>query len=244
MTSPDSVVFSLRSLRAIEEQRIQREEDEAREQAEAQRRAQEAARAAALDAEQEARRRAAEAEERARAREAERAREERLRLAEAATRARIEAELQLERERVAREHEARRADRRPTLVRLLPIALCVPLLVTSVLSFMAWRREGANASALAAQLEGSRRREADARRWKRGLEAALADKNHRIASLHRDLAHCRTRRSPLPSPAPAPSPASPPGRPSTARPAGKPPRPPTIDTSCAKDPIGCIAPGR
>jgi membrane protein involved in colicin uptake len=237
MTSPDSVLCSLRRLRQIEEERLQREEDEARARAAERQRAEENARAAAQRAEEQARREAAEAAEATRVREAERAREERLRLAEAATRARIEAELQLERERVAREHEARRVDRRSALARALPVALCCLLLLASGLSFVAWRREAATASALAERLERARRRDAEARGRARGLEETLASRTDRVEQLRRELATCRATPSP-------PVPAAQPNRPSGARPASKPPRPPTIDTSCAKDPIGCIAPGR
>lgn len=104
---PDSLLFSLKELRRIEDTRVSQEEESVRREAE-QRRLQ--AEAEARRAEEEAERLRKERLERQRARQQQEemaAREERLRLAEAERRARVEAEMALERERLKLEIAAR-----------------------------------------------------------------------------------------------------------------------------------------
>ena len=98
--SENSVLFSLRELRRIEDDRVKKEQDAARAKAEAEREAREAAEAAARAAEE---RRVRDEAERARlAREADeqRQREEQLRLQEAERRARVEGEMRINEERM------------------------------------------------------------------------------------------------------------------------------------------------
>ncbi len=98
--SENSVLFSLRELRRIEDDRVKKEQDAARAKAEAERQAKEAAEQAARDAEE---RRVRDEAERARlAREAEeqRDREGNLRLQEAERRARVEGEMRINEERM------------------------------------------------------------------------------------------------------------------------------------------------
>jgi hypothetical protein len=132
----NSVLFSLRELRTIEEERVQEEADAVREAEEARLRAQMEAEQAARSAE-EAKRRAAEEAERSAREDAERqAREEQLRLEEAERRARVEAQAQLERDRLAREMEIRAVEaknKKPTWL----IALAA-FLVLSVAGLGYW----------------------------------------------------------------------------------------------------------
>jgi len=98
--SENSVLFSLRELRRIEDDRVKKEQDASRAKAEAERQAKEAAEQAARDAEE---RRVRDEAERARmAREAEeqRDREGNLRLQEAERRARVEGEMRINEERM------------------------------------------------------------------------------------------------------------------------------------------------
>lgn len=98
--SENSVLFSLRELRRIEDDRVKKEQEAARAKAESERQAKEAADRAAREAEE---RRIRDEEERARvAREAEehREREGNLRLQEAERRARVEGEMRINEERM------------------------------------------------------------------------------------------------------------------------------------------------
>ncbi|HYU15842.1 MAG TPA: hypothetical protein VEL05_07220 [Candidatus Acidoferrum sp.] len=135
-----SVLFSLRELRSIEEERIAEEEA-------ARRRADEERKRAAEDAErrvreaEEARRLAAEEAERRGREEAERHhREGRLRVEEAERRARVEAQAQLEQQRLHKEMELRAMEvqrKRPTAL----IAVAVILLVAvGGLGFFAYKK--------------------------------------------------------------------------------------------------------
>ena len=135
-----SVLFSLRELREIEEERIQEEhsakkkaeEDRIRAQQEAERRARE---------EEEGRRRAAEQAERS-AREAveNREREERLRVEEAERRARVEAQASIEQQRMHKELEIRAIEaqkKKPTWLIAVAGGL---VLVVGILGFWAYNR--------------------------------------------------------------------------------------------------------
>ena len=98
--SENSVLFSLRELRRIEDDRVKKEQDTARAKAEAERQAREAAEQAAREAEE---RRVRDEADRARSvREAEeqRQREEQLRLQEAERRARVDGEMRINEERM------------------------------------------------------------------------------------------------------------------------------------------------
>ena len=96
----NSVLFSLRELRRIEDDRVKKEQDEARARADADRAAKEAAERAARDAEE---RRRLDEEERARRAQADqeaRQREDAMRLQEAERRARVEGEVRINEERM------------------------------------------------------------------------------------------------------------------------------------------------
>lgn len=135
-----SVLFSLRELREIEEERIQEEhtakkraeEDRIRAQQEAERRARE---------EEEGRRRAAEQAERA-AREAveNREREERLRVEEAERRARVEAQAHLDQQRMHKELEIRAIEAQKSKPTWLIAVAGGLVLVVGILGFWAYNR--------------------------------------------------------------------------------------------------------
>ncbi len=102
----NSVLFSLRELRQIEDDRIKQEETEAQARAEADRRAREDAERRRVEEEQRRLREVEEAERRTREEEERRVREEELRLEEAERRARIDAQTRLEEQRLKMEIEA------------------------------------------------------------------------------------------------------------------------------------------
>jgi colicin import membrane protein len=135
-----SVLFSLRELREIEEERIQ-EEQTAKKRAEEERiRAQQEAERRARE-EEEARRRAAEEAERA-ARDAveRREREERLRVEEAERRARVEAQAAIEQQRMHKELEIRAIEaqkKKPTWLIAVAGGL---VLVVGILGYWAYSR--------------------------------------------------------------------------------------------------------
>ncbi|HEU5055386.1 MAG TPA: hypothetical protein VFU21_02620 [Kofleriaceae bacterium] len=135
-----SVLFSLRELREIEEERIQ-EEQTAKKRAEEERiRAQQEAERRARE-EEEARRRAAEEAERA-ARDAveRREREERLRVEEAERRARVEAQADIEQQRMQKELEIRAIEaqkKKPTWLIAVAGGL---VLVVGILGYWAYNR--------------------------------------------------------------------------------------------------------
>jgi hypothetical protein len=109
----NSVLFSLKELRRIEDDRVKREQDEVRARADAERAAKEAAERAVRDAED---RRLRDEEDRVRRIEDEKEaklREEQLRLQEAERRARIEGEMRLQEERMRLEVQARAHSKSP-----------------------------------------------------------------------------------------------------------------------------------
>jgi hypothetical protein len=135
-----SVLFSLRELREIEEERIQ-EEHTAKKQAEENRiRAQQEAERRAREEEENRRRAAEEAERRAREAVENREREERLRVEEAERRARVEAHAQLEHQRMHKELEIRAIEaqkKKPTWLIAVAGGL---VLVVGILGFWAYNR--------------------------------------------------------------------------------------------------------
>lgn len=156
-----SVLFSLRELREIEEERIQ-EEHSAKKRAEEERiRAQQEAERRAREEEEGRRRAAEEAERRAREAVENREREERLRVEEAERRARVEAQAQLEHQRMHKELEIRAIEaqkKKPTWLIAVAGGL---VLVVGILGFWAYNRsqqadkERAEAAAQLKQLQDS-----------------------------------------------------------------------------------------
>jgi colicin import membrane protein len=103
----NSVLFSLRELRQIEDDRVKQEEEEVRRREEAMRQARLAEERARLEAEERVRREAEEAEIRRLQQEELRVREEQLRLEEAARRHQIDAQARLEEQRLRMEIDAK-----------------------------------------------------------------------------------------------------------------------------------------
>jgi len=104
---PNSVLFSLKELRRIEDDRVKQEEVDERERVDTEQRAKEDAVRRAQEDEERRRREAEDAVKRQREEEERRVREEQLRLQEAERRARVEAEMKLEQSRIAMEIEAK-----------------------------------------------------------------------------------------------------------------------------------------
>src|SRR5687767_4651617 len=102
----NSVLFSLRELRQIEDDRIKQEDDEAKARAEAERLAREDAARRAREDEERRIRQVQDAERRAREEAERRVREDQLRLEEAERRARVEAQTRLEEHRIKAVAEA------------------------------------------------------------------------------------------------------------------------------------------
>jgi cation transport ATPase len=119
----DSVLFSLKELRNIENNRIDREQEAQRDAAEQERQALEQAEEAARQLAARRHRERQQAEQERRERQERQAREERLRLAEAERRARVEAELALERQRLTLEASAGPARGRPPWLAVGALAL-------------------------------------------------------------------------------------------------------------------------
>lgn len=158
----NSVLFSLRELKQIEESRVQEEASAVaaaeqarirqREMEEQQRRA---AEEAAIRAQQEEERRVREEHER-------RVREDALRLQEAEARARVEAHSQLEAQRLAQEMEIRRQEaskKRPTW--LIATVGVLVLAAAGLTIFLVQRSGDADAAAKQAQIERENREKAD-----------------------------------------------------------------------------------
>lgn len=130
-SKPDSVLFSLRELRDLEDERVQEAEQEKYRQEEARKRAQEDA---ARRAEAEARRRALEQEEHQRRQQQARerqAREEQLQLQQAQRQARIRAELELHKHRQEMEITAKAMQKK---IPWVPICVTFALLLVGVSS--------------------------------------------------------------------------------------------------------------
>ena len=109
----NSVLFSLKELRRIEDDRVKKEQDDARARAEAERQAKEAAARAAREDEE---RRVREEEDRVRRVEEEKeqkVRDDQFRLQEAERRARVEGEIRLQEERMRLEVQARSTGKSP-----------------------------------------------------------------------------------------------------------------------------------
>jgi hypothetical protein len=197
----NSVLFSLRELRSIEESRVQEEEDAAK--------AAEEARIRARMDEEKRRRDDQEAKERAaadavrmenEARE-QRLREEQMRIQETEARARAEHQAQLEAQRLAHEMEIRRTE----ASKKRPVALVVAMLIFAVITvgavlFMVQRsneKDEADKKARAAQEQSEKDREiarqkeietAELKAQVDGLIATLTDLDNQMKESERQLA--------------------------------------------------------
>jgi colicin import membrane protein len=179
----NSVLFSLKELRRLEDDRIRQEEAEIRAQAEAERRARE-------DAERRARedveRRRREEEDRVRRVEDEqlaRSREEQLRLQEAERRARVEAEMRLQEERMRLEIQSKKG-RSP-----LPAVIAVGVVVVAIAGGVIYKL---NADAQAEKLVEARRAADEVERIKREADDRAKRLEALIVQKEKDLQTAKT----------------------------------------------------
>ena len=158
---PDSLLFSLKELRRIEDDRVKQEEQTEQQRIDADLRAKEDAKRQAI--EQAARQKqAAEDEVRRSQEEKERqAREEQLRLQEAERRARVEAEMKLQQQRMAMEMDAKSTARRTLQWKLFLGAVVILLVVGGGLGYWSWAKS--QEADKAQQLAEKERKEKDRR---------------------------------------------------------------------------------
>ena len=194
----NSVLFSLRELKQIEEKRVQEEEHAVRsaeeerqlaaQESERRRRETEESRVRQL---QEQERAAAEAE-------AARIREDALRLSEAETRARIEAQAALDAQRLQQEMELRRHEvskKRPTWLIAVAGVLVVgvaALIFVSIKHSKQADLDRKHNQELAAQLDQERKEKAALDEQLKGMSAQMDDLNKNIASANAALASAQT----------------------------------------------------
>jgi len=186
----NSVLFSLKELRRLEDDRIRQEEAELRAQAEAERKARD-------DAERRARedveRRRREEEERVRRVEDEqvsRTREEQMRLQEAERRARVDAEMRLQEERMRLELQPKKA--RSPMPAILGVGAVVVALAGGVIFKLRYdaQTDIAEARKSAEELERIKR-ESDEKA--RRLEALIAQKEKEFRAAHTEEERARLR---------------------------------------------------
>jgi hypothetical protein len=164
----NSVLFSLKELRRIEDDRVRKEQEEVRAHAEAERAAREAAERARRD---EAERLRREEEERLRRQEEEketRHRDDQMRLQEAERRARVEGEMRIQQERMRLEVQAR-AKHSPVKA-VLSVALVLVLLGGG----LTWKMYTQHQRELAAQQMVIEAARADAKKAQAEFEARMA----------------------------------------------------------------------
>jgi DNA repair exonuclease SbcCD ATPase subunit len=196
----DSVLVSLKELRNIEDNRIDREQEAERQAEELERRAREQAEEAARQLAERRQRERQRAEQERRERQARQAREERLRLAEAERRARVEAELALERQRLTLEAGVRPARGGPPWLAVGALAL---VMVTAV-GGLGYLLSGATARAR--ELQATLRLE---RRTTSAQRRQIETMGQRLAQLQSTLVDARAAAA---SAAHRPSPRQPPAK--------------------------------
>jgi len=191
---PDSLLFSLKELRRIEDDRVKQEEnaEEARIQAE-------------IRAKEEAERRAREAEEQKRRDEEERIRREQeekerqtregqLRVQEAERRARVEAEMKLQQQRMAMEMDAKSKARRTFQFKLIVGLTVGVILIGGGLTYYLVKKDQ-EAKATAARLEVERReKEKREKEWaekERRFQEQQDQLNNKINELMASLANAK-----------------------------------------------------
>jgi hypothetical protein len=188
----NSVLFSLKELRNIEDGRVQKEKDDARSRAEAERAAQEATLRAAREAEERVRR---EEEDRLRRIEEEkenRTREEQIRLQEAERRARVEGEVRLQEQRMHLDAQAKRETKSP-----LKAILGVTGVLVLVACGLGYKMYSDHQAELAEQRTKLAEAQASAQAEKHELEAKLAaiqkDTDAKLAQAQTDAQRAQIR---------------------------------------------------
>src|SRR4051812_22222500 len=145
----NSVLFSLKELRRIEDDRVKKEQDEAQARSDAERAAKEAAERAARAADEEKRRQEEERVEHIEAAKVARDREDQLRLQEAERRARVEGEMRLHEERMRLEVHAKAQTTSPLKAVLGVAGLLV--LIAGILGYKMYSNHQAEVAALNAE---------------------------------------------------------------------------------------------
>jgi hypothetical protein len=178
----NSVLFSLKELRRIEDDRVKKESDEVRAKADAERAAKEASVRAARDAEERSRR---DEEDRLRRIEEEKeakVREDQMRLGEAERRARVEGEMRLQEERMRLEAQSRSHAKSPVKA-VLGVAV-VLVLVAGGLGYKMYGDHQAElvAARLKAADEAKATREADRVEFERRLAGITQEMNAKLAN--------------------------------------------------------------
>jgi colicin import membrane protein len=170
----NSVLFSLKELRGIEDGRVQKEKDEANARAAAERASREAAERSAREAEE---RRLRDAEDQVRRIEEEREgkiREEQIRLQEAERRARVEGEVRIQEERMRLEvhHRAKNSP--------VKAVLTVAGILVLVAGLLGYRMYSGHQAELAAAAADRARIESEAK-------AAQVESDRKLAAMTKDL---------------------------------------------------------
>jgi hypothetical protein len=177
----NSVLFSLKELRKLEDDRVQREQDELSARREAERAAKEAAERAAREQEERRRREEEDRIRHAEETKAARAREEHMRLEEAERRARVEADMQLQQERMRLEVQ-HRAKNSP-----VKAVVGVSLVIVAIAGGLGYKMYQQHQTELAAQREAL----AVAERQKAQMAAAAAKQEaeyrNQIASIKKEM---------------------------------------------------------
>jgi hypothetical protein len=233
----DSVLVSLKELRNIETNRVEREEEEREEQEQRARAAREAQERAVREAQERRRQEHERREREARERQERIRREERLRLAEAERRARVEAELSLERKRMEMQMGSRppRAEgrsaatpragaERQTSSRTPWLATAVATLVLGCVIALVSQKLHQETARAASLLDRIEQVKVDAAKVKRRAEERIASLDGQVADLQGRLLSAIT--APKPEPAPKR-----PRRPRRPRRTKKKPDP-TLSTEC------------
>jgi hypothetical protein len=196
----NSVLFSLKELRNIEDGRVQKEKDEAQARLEAERAAKEASARAAREAEERVKREEADRLRRIEEEKENRVREEQIRLQEAERRARVEGEVRLQEQRLQMEAQAKREHKSP--IKAVMVVAGVLVLVAGGLGYKMYNdhqvelaeqrnklRDEAEAAAKAAQAEFQSRLEQIQKDMNEKLAAAKTDEER--ARIKADAAQAR-----------------------------------------------------
>ena len=187
----NSVLFSLKELRRMEDDRIRQEDDERRAREEAERRAREEAERRAVEDAERSRR---DEEERIRKAEEDRLgrdREQQMRLAEAERRARVEGEMQLQHERMRLELQHRKIS---SPLKAILISVGVVTLIAGGVVWKLWSDQQAELATQRAERirieQESARREAD---FQKRYQAIVAQKEKEMATAKSEEERTRIR---------------------------------------------------
>ena len=219
----NSVLFSLKELRRMEDDRIRQEQDDRVAKAEAERQEREAAERRAADEAERLRREEVERVQRVAEEKENRSREEQLRLAEAERRARVEGEHRLQHERMRLEIQSRKHS---SPMKAIAIAVGVVLVLAGGVVFKLYsdanaEREVARAETIRREQEFAKREQDNQRKYQAMLDqksrelvtAKSEDERNRIRKEMEDeraKESARRARTPRPVSAPANRPSSPP----------------------------------